>query len=149
MAVLSSKHSCKFSACSNSNSSALRSLRRGNSAAICDWLPSQTSLPSWWLILTPRLAVRALEATEKAAAILRRGGASAYDRALKALLPDSRDWWHEHVEEGEGEYESNADGWPHLSTTICYRPASVARRKFVTWRQSRRKRWGRVSSPSV
>lgn len=49
-----------------------------------------------------------LDATNKAAAILRRGGASAYDKALRALLPDSRDWWQEYVEEEE--YEPNADG---------------------------------------
>lgn len=42
-----------------------------------------------------------LEATQKAAAILRRGGANAYDKALRALLPDSRDWWQEYVEEEE------------------------------------------------
>jgi len=49
-----------------------------------------------------------LEATEKAAAILHRGGANAYDKALRALLPDSRDWWQEYVEEGE--YPATAEG---------------------------------------
>lgn len=49
-----------------------------------------------------------LDATNKAAAILRRGGANAYDKALRALLPDSRDWWQEYVDEEE--YEANADG---------------------------------------
>lgn len=39
-----------------------------------------------------------LAATQKAAAILRRGGANAYDRALRALLFDSRDRWQEYVE---------------------------------------------------
>lgn len=60
-----------------------------------------------------REAKRDLEATERAAAILRLGGASAYDKALKALLPDSRDWWQDCIdgaEEEEDEYESNADG---------------------------------------
>lgn len=42
-----------------------------------------------------------LDATRKAAAILRRGGANAYDRALRALLPDSRDWWQQYVEDEE------------------------------------------------
>ena len=42
-----------------------------------------------------------LEATQKAAAILRRGGANAYEKALRALLPDSRDWWQQDVEEEE------------------------------------------------
>lgn len=49
-----------------------------------------------------------LEATRKAAAILRRGGANAYDKALRALLPDSRDWWQEYVEEEE--YAEGAEG---------------------------------------
>lgn len=49
-----------------------------------------------------------LEATRKAGAILRRGGANAYDKALRALLPDSRDWWQEYVEEEE--YAENAEG---------------------------------------
>lgn len=49
-----------------------------------------------------------LEATRKAAAILRRGGANAYEKALRALLPDSRDWWDEYVEEEE--YPATAEG---------------------------------------
>jgi hypothetical protein len=49
-----------------------------------------------------------LEATWKAAAILRRGGANAYDKALRALLPDSRDWWQEYV--AEEEYPASAEG---------------------------------------
>jgi hypothetical protein len=49
-----------------------------------------------------------LEATQKAAAILRRGGANAYDKALRALLPDSRDWWKEYV--GDEEYPATAEG---------------------------------------
>jgi len=48
------------------------------------------------------------EHTERAAAILRRGGPSAYEKALKALLPDSRDWWHEYVEEEE--YQPTPEG---------------------------------------
>ena len=53
-------------------------------------------------------AKRDLEATEKAAAILRKGGANAYDKALKALSPDSGDWWPEWVEEEE--IQANAGG---------------------------------------
>ena len=49
-----------------------------------------------------------LDATNKAAAILRRGGANAYDKALRALLPDSRDWWQEYVDD-EG-YPATAEG---------------------------------------
>ena len=49
-----------------------------------------------------------LDATNKAAAILRRGGANAYDKALRALLPDSRDWWQEYVDDEE--YPATAEG---------------------------------------
>jgi len=49
-----------------------------------------------------------LEATNKASAILRRGGANAYDKALRALLPDSREWWKQYVEEDE--YQATAEG---------------------------------------
>lgn len=49
-----------------------------------------------------------LEATRRAAAILRRGGAQAYDKALRTLLPDSRDWWHASVEDEE--YPATAEG---------------------------------------
>jgi len=49
-----------------------------------------------------------LECTEKASAILRKGGPVAYQKALKALLPDSRVWWESHVEEDE--YQPNSEG---------------------------------------
>ena len=49
-----------------------------------------------------------LDATQKAAAILRRGGANAYDKALRALLPDSREWWQDYVDEEE--YTATAEG---------------------------------------
>lgn len=49
-----------------------------------------------------------LTATEKAEAILRRGGDNAYDKALRALLPDSRDWWQEYVDDEE--YPATAEG---------------------------------------
>ncbi len=49
-----------------------------------------------------------LDATNKASAILRRGGDRAYDKALRALLPDSREWWESTVEEDE--YDANAEG---------------------------------------
>jgi len=42
-----------------------------------------------------------LEATRKASAILKKGGEHAYDKALRTLLPDSREWWETHVEEEE------------------------------------------------
>ena len=49
-----------------------------------------------------------LAATEKADAILRRGGENAYDKALRALLPDSRDWWQDHIDDEE--YPATAEG---------------------------------------
>ncbi len=55
-----------------------------------------------------RLARHDLEATQKAAAILQRGGANAYDKALRALQPDSRGWWQESVEAED--YSATADG---------------------------------------
>ena len=42
-----------------------------------------------------------LEATQKARAILHKDGANAYDKALRALLPDSRDAWLDHMEAEE------------------------------------------------
>ncbi len=53
-------------------------------------------------------ALHDLEKTQKAAAILGRGRENAYDKALRALLPDSRDWWMEYVEEEE--YPATAEG---------------------------------------
>jgi hypothetical protein len=55
-----------------------------------------------------RAARHDLAATQRAAAILRRGGADAYDKALRALPPDSRDWWRYHVDEGE--HPSTSEG---------------------------------------
>lgn len=55
-----------------------------------------------------RRATLDLQATERAAAILRKGGANAYDKALRALPADSRDKWREWIEEEE-EYEAAAE----------------------------------------
>ena len=49
-----------------------------------------------------------LDATKKASAILRKGGDRAYDKALRALLPDTREWWQEYVEDEE--YTADATG---------------------------------------
>jgi hypothetical protein len=49
-----------------------------------------------------------LEATQKASAILRKGGANAYDKALRALREDSRDWWESRLEDEE--HTADADG---------------------------------------
>jgi len=40
-----------------------------------------------------------LAATKKAAAILRKGGANAYTKARRALIPESRYWWDDNVED--------------------------------------------------
>jgi len=49
-----------------------------------------------------------LDATNKAGAILRKGGDRAYEKALRALQADSREWWDSYVEEEE--YTANAEG---------------------------------------
>ena len=55
-----------------------------------------------------RTARHDLEATNKAAAILSKGGDRAYDRALRALTPDTREWWQSYVDEEE--YPADATG---------------------------------------
>lgn len=60
-----------------------------------------------------------LEATQRAMAILRRGGASAYEKALKALRPDSRDWWLEYVDDGT--HEATAAGLTAFIDEHLYR----------------------------
>ena len=55
-----------------------------------------------------RAARHDLEATNKAGAILRKGGDQAYAKALRALLPDSREWWDSYVQEEE--YSADAEG---------------------------------------
>ena len=49
-----------------------------------------------------------MKKTRRAAAILRRGREDAYEKALKTLLPDSREWWQDYVEEEE--YPATAEG---------------------------------------
>ena len=49
-----------------------------------------------------------LDATNKASAILSKGGVRAYDKALRALLPDTREWWQEYVDDEE--YTADATG---------------------------------------
>lgn len=49
-----------------------------------------------------------INATNKASAILRKGGDRAYDKALRALLPDTREWWQEYVDDEE--YPADATG---------------------------------------
>jgi hypothetical protein len=76
-----------------------------------------------------RAARHDLDATHKASAILRKGGDLAYDKALRALLPDSREWWESYVEEDE--YTANAAGLAafineHL-LPLCYAQEKEAR----------------------
>ncbi len=56
-----------------------------------------------------------LEATQMAVATLRRGGAHAYNKALRVLLPASREWWEESVA-GE-EYPATAQGLSDFIST--------------------------------
>lgn len=49
-----------------------------------------------------------LAATEKAAAILRKGGKNAYSRARNSLISDSRDMWDDYVEDEK--YPATAEG---------------------------------------
>ena len=55
-----------------------------------------------------RAARHDLDSTNKADAILRKGGDGAYAKALRALLPDTREWWADHV--GEDGYTADATG---------------------------------------
>ena len=70
-----------------------------------------------------------LAATRKAAAILRKGGLNAYDKARRALIAESRDWWDEHVEEES--YPANAEGLAQFIREtlepICIRMEKEAR----------------------
>jgi hypothetical protein len=70
-----------------------------------------------------------LASTRKAAAILRKGGTNAYNKARRALTPDSRYWWDEHVEEES--YPATAEGIAQFIREtlepICYRMDYEAR----------------------
>ena len=69
-----------------------------------------------------------LAATQKAAAILRKGGPNAYTKARRALIQESRDWWDEHVEEEE--HPATAEGLAEFIRDslepICYRMVKEA-----------------------
>ena len=70
-----------------------------------------------------------LAATEKAASILSKGGMNAYTKARRALIPESRNWWDEHVTEEE--YPAPAEGlaeFIHDSLEpLCYRMVNEAK----------------------
>ena len=76
-----------------------------------------------------RAARHDLDATNKASAILRKGGDRAYEKALRALLPDSRDWWDSYVDEEE--YTADSEGLAsfirkHLSP-LCHQQEKESR----------------------
>ncbi len=70
-----------------------------------------------------------LAATQKAAAILRKGGATAYQKARRALIQESRDWWDEHV--ADEEHPATAEGLAEFirdsMEPICYQMAREAK----------------------
>jgi len=70
-----------------------------------------------------------LAATQKASAILRKGGPNAYTKARRALIQESRDWWDEHVDEES--YPATADGLAAFIREslepICYRMVKEAK----------------------
>ncbi|WP_287652128.1 hypothetical protein [Accumulibacter sp.] len=57
---------------------------------------------------TQREAELDVAATRKASAILYKGGPAAYDKALRALRQDSREWWQSQIEEEE--HPATAEG---------------------------------------
>ena len=75
-----------------------------------------------------REAALDLAATQKAAAILRKGGPNAYTKARRALIQESRDWWDEHV--ADEEHPATAEGLAEFIRDslepICYRMAKEA-----------------------
>jgi hypothetical protein len=76
-----------------------------------------------------RAARHDLDATNKATSILSKGGDRAYDKALRALLPDSREWWESYLEVEE--YTPDTEGLSsfiaeHLSP-LCYQQEKESR----------------------
>jgi hypothetical protein len=76
-----------------------------------------------------REAHQDLARTRKAARILERGGATAYNRARQALSIESRAWWDEYA--GEGDYPGNAEGLVKFITDLlepaCWRQVQEVR----------------------
>lgn len=71
-------------------------------------LPELLNLSASELAERQRFAKEDLAATRTAAGILEKGGASAYKKAVRALLEESRVWWQAQV--ADESYESNAEG---------------------------------------
>ena len=79
-------------------------------------------------------------ATEKALTILRAGKEDAYHRALEALIPGTREWWLETLEdwaeESEPEYEASVEsltGWLEEEAIPYFgkREAELANRELI------------------
>ena len=70
-----------------------------------------------------------LNATSKARAILYKGGSKAYEKARRTLIPESRDWWDENVEDES--YPATAEGMEQFIQEslmpICIRMEHEAR----------------------
>ena len=70
-----------------------------------------------------------LARTRKASAILRKGTVNAYEKARRALLPESRNWWDEILLEGE--YPATAEGLARFIQErldpICWQMAQESR----------------------
>ena len=85
-----------------------------------------------------RYARQDLDATHKASAILRKGGDCAYKKALRALLPDTQEWWQNHVDNEE--YTANAVGLSSFISErvepLCYWQEKEARHHEATKNQA-------------
>ncbi|MBN8450451.1 MAG: hypothetical protein J0M13_15885 [Candidatus Accumulibacter sp.] len=81
--------------------------QRGLSAENADLQDLMTETPEQ-IAETQRDAELDLAATRQAAAILYKGGPNAYEKALRALQQDSRDWWQAQVEDEE--HPATAEG---------------------------------------
>ena len=112
----------------NSPIPAAAPFQRGPSTEDID-LPDLLSATQEEIAKQQRDAELDLTATRKAAAILRKGGTNAYDKARRTLIPESRDWWDEYVEEES--YPATAEGIAQFIREslepICYRMDYEAR----------------------
>jgi len=60
------------------------------------------------VVKSQQSALQDIDTINKASAILRKGGERAYDKALRALLPENRAWWQDYVDDEE--YTADAKG---------------------------------------
>jgi hypothetical protein len=92
-----------------------------------------------------RAARHDMDATNKASAILRKGGDRAYDKALRALLPDSREWWQNYVDDEE--YTADATGLAAFITEHVTPFVLPARKRVPPPRRHREpNHWRRAAS---